>query len=83
MCQHTITYHLCHEVFSQSRAFSKCVHFHGFDTFRNHKLSLHCHCKNSNKHSVFQFEIYIFRMFAFNYLYSLCLSSDLCAFINH
>ena len=32
---------------------------------------------------VFQFEIYIFRMFAFNYLYSFCSSSDLCAFINH
>ena len=37
----------------------------------------------TNIYSVFQFEIYSFRMFAFNYLYLFCSSSDLCAFINH
>ena len=36
----TITYHLCREVFSQSRVLSKFVHFHGFGTFRN--PNYHC-----------------------------------------
>ena len=46
--------------FSQSRVLSKCVHFHDFGTFRNLTLQLHCHCKNDNKHNVFQFEMIFF-----------------------